>query len=185
MVIIIGHIDPRSCLAGFIQNYYKILNRYGSTIVSQYFGHFHTDFIELFYNLDINGTPLNRATIVSFIAPSVTSYQDADSSFYVLNPAYRLYTSFNTLSHKTMYLDLNDTITEYVLNSLLLIDLDNLVNQMLKNISSLLTEAFIKYLILSSLILGSFTYTLAYSKGITTNPHFKIKISVIQNVFSI
>ncbi len=48
-----------------------------------------------------------------------------------------------------MYLDLNDTITEYGLDSLLPIDLDNLVNQMLKIYLVLyLTEAFIGFIYL-------------------------------------
>ena len=149
--MIIGHIDPRSCLAGFIQNYYKIVNRYESTIVSQYFGHTHHDHLEMFYDLDSNGMPLNRPTGVAFIAPSVTTYQEKENPlFYVSNPAYRIYTidgayegtSFNTLSFTTMYLDLNDanqrnytewkveydTKTEYGLDSLLPRDFDNLIN---------------------------------------------------------
>lgn len=165
-VIIIGHIDPKSCLAGFIQNYYKIINRYESTIVGQYFGHSHYDFIEMFYDLDSTGEPLKRATGVSFIAPSVSSFQESDVFFYASNPAYTIYTldgvyegsSFNPLSFTTMYLDLNDanqrnvtewkveydTKSEYGLDSLLPSDFDSLINRMLSDLYSPLTEKYIK-----------------------------------------
>ena len=109
---------------------------------------------------------MKRATNVAFIAPSVTTYQDVDKFNYVFNPSYRIYTldgvyessSYSTLSHKTMYLDLADanernltdwkieydTRSEYGLNSLLPSDFDELVDKMLKDLFSPLTEKFIK-----------------------------------------
>ena len=42
-VHIIGHIDPTECLSSWSENYYRIVNRYESTIVSQMFGHTHNE----------------------------------------------------------------------------------------------------------------------------------------------
>jgi sphingomyelin phosphodiesterase len=134
--------------------------------VSQYFGHTHNDAVELFYELDSNGVPLKRATSVAFIAPSVTTYQEKTALFHISNPAYNIYTldgayegsSFNTLDFTTMYLDLKDanqrnitewkveydTKTEYGLDSLLPRDFDNLINKMLSDLYSPLTEKYIK-----------------------------------------
>ena len=120
----------------------------------------------MFYDLDSNGMPLNRPTGVAFIAPSVSTFQDSDAFSYVSNPAYTIYTidgayegsSFNTLSFTTKYMDLNDanqrnvtewkveydTKTEYGLDSLLPSDFDNLINKMLSDLNSPLTEKYIK-----------------------------------------
>ena len=50
-VLIIGHIPPGSndCLQVWSSNYYRIVNRYESTIAAQFFGHTHQDEFQLFY----------------------------------------------------------------------------------------------------------------------------------------
>ncbi len=42
-VHIIGHIEPTECLSSWSENYYRIVNRYESTIVGQMFGHTHNE----------------------------------------------------------------------------------------------------------------------------------------------
>lgn len=104
-VHIIGHIRPRSCLESWSQNYYRILARYESTIVGQFFGHSHTDNFQVDYDLD-NKT---RAIAVEYISGSVTP-----GSF--LNPNYRIYvidgnysqSSFQVLDHENYYLNLTE-----------------------------------------------------------------------------
>ncbi len=49
-VHIIGHHPPSSCLAAFSWNYYRIVNRYESTIAGQFFGHVHSDEFTVFYD---------------------------------------------------------------------------------------------------------------------------------------
>ena len=50
-VLLIGHIPPGSndCLQVWSSNYYRIVNRYESTITAQFFGHTHQDEFQLFY----------------------------------------------------------------------------------------------------------------------------------------
>uniref|UniRef100_A0A914C5R2 Sphingomyelin phosphodiesterase n=1 Tax=Acrobeloides nanus TaxID=290746 RepID=A0A914C5R2_9BILA len=82
-VHIIGHISSgASCLKAWSQNYYKIVNRYESTIAAQFFGHTHQDEFEIYYeNMDPNGRP----TSMVYMTPSLTT-----SSYNF--PAYRIYT---------------------------------------------------------------------------------------------
>lgn len=51
-VHIIGHIPPGSgdCLTPWSWNYYKIINRYESTVTAQFFAHTHLDEFEIFYD---------------------------------------------------------------------------------------------------------------------------------------
>lgn len=51
-VHVIGHIPPghSDCLKVWSRNYYKIVSRYESTIVAQFFGHTHFDEFEVFYD---------------------------------------------------------------------------------------------------------------------------------------
>ncbi|KAK6618146.1 hypothetical protein RUM44_002597 [Polyplax serrata] len=81
-VHIIGHIPPgnKDCLRMWQSNYYKIINRYESTVTAQFFGHTHSEKYELIYD-EVKG---QRAVAVSYVAPSVTTYT-------YLNPAYRIY----------------------------------------------------------------------------------------------
>ncbi|RXG73749.1 Sphingomyelin phosphodiesterase, partial [Armadillidium vulgare] len=82
-VHIIGHIPPghNDCLKVWSHNYYAIINRFETTISAQFFGHTHYDEFELFYDEYRS----RRAINVAYIGPSVTSY-------YGLNPGYRIYT---------------------------------------------------------------------------------------------
>lgn len=59
----------------------RIDNRFETTISAQFFGHTHYDEFELFYDEYRS----RRAINVAYIGPSVTSY-------YGLNPGYRIYT---------------------------------------------------------------------------------------------
>ncbi|ERL84609.1 hypothetical protein D910_02037 [Dendroctonus ponderosae] len=61
-------------------NYYAIISRYESTIISQFFGHTHYDEFEVFYD----HTDLARPINVAYVGPSVSPYYD-------LNPGYRIY----------------------------------------------------------------------------------------------
>ena len=104
-VHIIGHIHPSGCLDSWSKNYYRIINRYESTIVGQFFGHSHSDEFEIFYDLEDK----KRAVSVLYIVGSVTTYS-------YLNPAYRFYdidgvypnSSFQVLDHETHFMNLTE-----------------------------------------------------------------------------
>lgn len=104
-VHIIGHVNPSICLKSFSENYYRIINRYESTIAGQFFGHKHNDFMEIFYDLN----NITRPVSVAYLSGSVTTY-----SF--LNPSYRIYTvdgkyknsSYQVLDHTTTILNITD-----------------------------------------------------------------------------
>lgn len=64
-------------------NYYKLVNRFEDTIVSQFMGHTHSELYYLTF-LDPNDST-SRPTSVIHSAPSVTTYTE-------FNPAYRIYT---------------------------------------------------------------------------------------------
>ncbi|XP_069704138.1 sphingomyelin phosphodiesterase-like [Periplaneta americana] len=106
-VHVIGHIPPghSDCLKVWSRNYYRIINRYESTITAQFFGHTHFDEFELFYD----PKDLSRATNIAFVGPSVTPYQD-------LNPGYRIYyvdgdhksTTRAVVDHETWVMNLKE-----------------------------------------------------------------------------
>ncbi|KAM4796838.1 sphingomyelin phosphodiesterase [Rhinophrynus dorsalis] len=104
-VHIIGHIPPGICLKSWSWNYYRIVNRFESTIVSQFFGHTHLDEFEIFYDEETLSRPLS----VAFIAPSVTTFVN-------LNPGFRVYqidgqypeSSHVVLDHETYILNLTE-----------------------------------------------------------------------------
>ncbi|XP_035688597.1 sphingomyelin phosphodiesterase-like [Branchiostoma floridae] len=80
-VHIIGHIPPgTNCLKAWSWNYYRIIDRYESTVAAQFFGHTHRDHFELFYDMKNRTRPTN----IAYIGPSVTTYQ-------YLNPGYKVY----------------------------------------------------------------------------------------------
>ncbi|XP_035688596.1 sphingomyelin phosphodiesterase-like isoform X2 [Branchiostoma floridae] len=80
-VHIIGHIPPGiDCLSAWSWNYYRIIDRYESTVAAQFFGHTHRDHFELFYDMKNRTRPTN----IAYIGPSVTTYQ-------YMNPGYRVY----------------------------------------------------------------------------------------------
>jgi len=106
-VHILGHIPPghSDCLKVWSHNYYRIVNRYESTIAGQFFGHTHFDEYEVFYDEIYRG----RATSIAYIGPSVTPY-------YGLNPGYRIYhvdgnyagTTRTVIDHETWIMDLEE-----------------------------------------------------------------------------
>uniref|UniRef100_UPI00359018B4 sphingomyelin phosphodiesterase isoform X2 n=1 Tax=Myxine glutinosa TaxID=7769 RepID=UPI00359018B4 len=104
-VHVIGHIPPGLCRKTWSWNYYRIINRYESTIAGQFFGHVHTDKFEVFYDEQTLKRPLG----IAFLAPSVTT-------FYDLNPGYRVYevdgdrpdSSRMVLDHHTFFLNLSE-----------------------------------------------------------------------------
>ncbi|XP_014677717.1 PREDICTED: sphingomyelin phosphodiesterase-like [Priapulus caudatus] len=109
-VHIIGHIPPgtNDCLKAWSNNYYKIINRYESTVRAQFFGHTHRDHFQLFYD-DAAGDLPRRATSVAYIAPSLTPYTQ-------MNIGYRVYTldgahaasSHIVLDHETRVANLSE-----------------------------------------------------------------------------
>eukprot|EP01137_Pigoraptor_chileana_P007391 Opistho-2@52926 len=82
LVYIIGHIPPGSgaCVDDWSFNYNIIVDRYESTILSQFFGHEHDDEFELSYDVATNSRP----TSMYFAAPSITPYTN-------MNPGFRMY----------------------------------------------------------------------------------------------
>ncbi|KAL9981127.1 hypothetical protein ACROYT_G009791 [Oculina patagonica] len=154
-VHIIGHILPGSsdCLKPWSWNYYKIINRYQSTVTAQFFAHTHADEFEIFYDEKTRKIPTN----IAFIGPSVTTYQGH-------NPGYRIYeidgdyanSSRVVLNHETYILDLVEANKgnvqwkleysakdAYGMPSLLPEDWNNLVHRMASN--QTLFNTFYKY----------------------------------------
>ncbi|XP_050417111.1 sphingomyelin phosphodiesterase [Patella vulgata] len=145
-VHIIGHIPPgiSDCLRAWSWNYYKIVNRYESTIVGQFFGHTHGDHFEVFYD----EKDFKRPTGVAYICPSVTTFPQ-------LNPAFRIYTidgnytgsSWAVLDHETYIMNLTSANLynkpewkleysakkDYGMPSLFPVDWNNLIDKMSTN----------------------------------------------------
>lgn len=86
-------------------NYYRIVNRYESTIVGQFFGHTHNDEFEIFYDLD----DPTRPTGIAWVTGSVTTEPQ-------VFPSYRIYTvdgaysgaSYWVLDHENSILNITD-----------------------------------------------------------------------------
>lgn len=64
----------------FSREYNKIINRFESTVVGQFFGHTHKDEFKIFYDIE----DPSRATSVAYIGPGVTTFD-------YLNPGYKVY----------------------------------------------------------------------------------------------
>lgn len=104
-VHILGHEPVSSCLPSWKLNYYKIVNRYESTIAGQFFGHTHFDEFQVFFDQ----TNTSRATSIAYMGPSITTYT-------YLNPSFRLYeldgeydgSSYGVLDHSTYVLNLTE-----------------------------------------------------------------------------
>ena len=79
-----AHIPPGDgeCLEGWARNYYRVIQRFSSTISAQFFGHVHTDYFTVFYKdmNNISSLPVG----VGYAAPSVTTFAN-------LNPGFRIY----------------------------------------------------------------------------------------------
>ncbi|XP_077488730.1 sphingomyelin phosphodiesterase-like [Amblyomma americanum] len=116
-VYIIGHVAPVKveCIPVWTDNFQKIVNRYESTIVAQFYGHTHLDQLYLTYDGDQGKKGARRATNVAYLAPSVTTFVDS-------NPAYRVYTvdggrhrkgaPWTILDHETFVMDLEKSNKE-------------------------------------------------------------------------
>ncbi|XP_011305839.1 sphingomyelin phosphodiesterase [Fopius arisanus] len=106
-VHIIGHMPPGTseCLKVWSANYYRIINRYESTIAAQFFGHTHYDEFELFYDMK----NITRPVSVAYVGPSVSPYEN-------LNPGYRIYyidddeasPTRQVVDHETWIMNLDD-----------------------------------------------------------------------------
>lgn len=125
-VFVIGHIPPGSndCFQVWSQNYYRIVNRYESTIAAQFFGHTHQDEFELFYDDTANDTAGGefgslRATNIAYVSPSATTFCGVNPGYrYVTCSLHisitldcdRIYTldakSFEVLDHETYFANL-------------------------------------------------------------------------------
>lgn len=81
-VLLIGHIPPgvHDCLKVWSENFYRIVGRYESTIIAQFYGHTHADEFQMFYDPDDLSRPVN----IAYLGPSVTTFENH-------NPAYRIY----------------------------------------------------------------------------------------------
>jgi sphingomyelin phosphodiesterase len=104
-VHIIGHIHPDDCLESWQENFYRVINRYESTVAGLFFGHSHVDEFKVLYDQEDK----TRAYAVSYISGSVTTYS-------YLNPNYRIYTfdgvyensSYQVLDHENIFLNLTE-----------------------------------------------------------------------------
>ncbi|CAH1238967.1 SMPD1 [Branchiostoma lanceolatum] len=145
-VHIIGHIPPGTgeCLSAWSWNYYRIIDRYESTVAAQFFGHTHKDHFELFYDMKNRTRPTN----IAYIGPSVTPYQ-------YLNPGYKVYeidgnytgSSLHVVNQQTYIMNLTeanltdkpswkleyDTKEAYNMSSMTPADWDKFVHQLEKD----------------------------------------------------
>lgn len=93
-----SHIPPGNsdCWSVFSREFVKIVERFESTVVAQFYGHTHNDEIKITYSTDssslTNSSDDSNTTVttqrpinVAFMAGSLTTYAD-------LNPSYRVYT---------------------------------------------------------------------------------------------
>lgn len=104
-VHLLAHIPPRNTetVTPWAENFQRIITRYESTVMAQFYGHRHQDEFTLFR--DANDT--TRALSIGYAGPSITT-----ASNY--NPAYRIYTvdgerensTWAVLDHETYYIDI-------------------------------------------------------------------------------
>ncbi|XP_015781051.1 uncharacterized protein LOC107359115 [Tetranychus urticae] len=101
-VHIIGHVPPddKECTQAWLFNYLRIIDRFSSIVLAQYFGHTHHDEFRVLYS------PYNseKPTSMAYIGPSITPYTDH-------NPAYRVYHTDNVgfiKDHETIYFNLTE-----------------------------------------------------------------------------
>ncbi|CAF3614912.1 unnamed protein product [Rotaria sordida] len=163
-VHIIGHHPPRSCLASWGWNFYKIVNRYENTIAGQFYGHTHYDEFLMFYDEIDQKRPVSMA----YMGPSLTT-----SSY--LNPGYRIYSidgeysgsSYWVLDHrtvimnltasnlynKTIFIDEYDARDAYQMENLFPNDWNNLVEKLKNDLDGSLMSLVYQY------------YTKSYANG--------------------
>lgn len=104
-VHIIGHHPPGlfDSVPSYASNYHRIVNRFESTIVGQFFGHTHADSFKLYFD-----DSYSRPTNVLFIGPGVTSYQGYNLGYriYVVD-GYHGNSTHAVLDHETYVFDLD------------------------------------------------------------------------------
>ncbi|XP_055336532.1 sphingomyelin phosphodiesterase-like [Paramacrobiotus metropolitanus] len=106
-VHLIGHIPPGSgdCMKMWSYNFYRIIERYESTIAAQFYGHEHSDSMHIYYD----PADESHVTGLGYLGPSVTPYVG-------FNPSYRIYTidgnyansSWIVLDHETYIVNLTE-----------------------------------------------------------------------------
>uniref|UniRef100_A0A914Y9K9 Sphingomyelin phosphodiesterase n=1 Tax=Panagrolaimus superbus TaxID=310955 RepID=A0A914Y9K9_9BILA len=104
----ISHIPSGSsyCIKAFSDNYYQLVNRFENTIAAQFFGHTHVDEFYIYFD---GKNPANRPTHTAFVAPSLTTFSEA-------NPAYKIYTidgnytgsTFTVIDEETFWANLTE-----------------------------------------------------------------------------
>uniref|UniRef100_A0A1I7WBV5 Metallophos domain-containing protein n=1 Tax=Heterorhabditis bacteriophora TaxID=37862 RepID=A0A1I7WBV5_HETBA len=81
-VQILAHIPPGDdeCLEGWARNYYRVVQRFSSTIVGQFFGHVHLDFFTIYYSNmhDTSSKPVGE--VIDFENYFVAEYAIPDLS---------------------------------------------------------------------------------------------------------
>ena len=107
-VYIISHIPPgtKSCVAAWSKQYSRIVLRFSSIILGQFYGHTHYDEFSIVYSN--KSEPIG----VGYIAPSLTPHDG-------MNPGYRIYLTDGhspdathlILDHQTYYFDLHQANT--------------------------------------------------------------------------
>ena len=140
-VHIIGHIPPGDTIQWWRTNYIKIINRYESTIVGQFFGHTHHDSFSVFYDINNSTRPFS----VVNIGGSVTTYQGINMGFHIytvdgdypgttnalLNAeGYYMNLTDANLSNKPKWLNEYDAKSAYGMSSLGPDDWDTLITRL-------------------------------------------------------
>ena len=82
-VHILSHIPAGNydCLSVFSREFAKIINRFESTVMAQFYGHTHNEEHKIFYDQEESDRPVNVAFIAGSLAPYIN-----------LNPRYKVYT---------------------------------------------------------------------------------------------
>ncbi|XP_037518477.2 sphingomyelin phosphodiesterase [Rhipicephalus sanguineus] len=148
-VHIIGHIPPgqEDCLTVWSDNYNRIIERFESTVRGQFFGHTHTDELEVFYESVGEQHSAKRPYAVAYVAPSATTFNSGNPAFrvYVVDGNYNNST-WAVLDHETYVMNLTEANAdptreprwhleyaakaEYAMHSLEASQWDNLLDRM-------------------------------------------------------
>eukprot|EP00008_Paramoeba_atlantica_P006984 CAMPEP_0201489150 /NCGR_PEP_ID=MMETSP0151_2-20130828/21050_1 /ASSEMBLY_ACC=CAM_ASM_000257 /TAXON_ID=200890 /ORGANISM="Paramoeba atlantica, Strain 621/1 / CCAP 1560/9" /LENGTH=607 /DNA_ID=CAMNT_0047874637 /DNA_START=62 /DNA_END=1885 /DNA_ORIENTATION=+ len=94
-VMLIGHQIPCDSLPSFSRVYYDLMLRYESTVVGQFFGHYHT------YNMKVFLDPTNtsRGFGSLFVGGSVTTYSNLNVGFAVYEMDQETHQMFDAYGH--------------------------------------------------------------------------------------
>ncbi|CAG0912352.1 unnamed protein product [Notodromas monacha] len=103
-VYVVSHISPGSpsCLPTWSHYYFKLLERYSTTIVAQFYGHEHTDSFHVFFG---NGTEGRMPIGVGLIGPSVTTLNGNNAGYRVYHTE-RMSNAINDI--ETYFMDINE-----------------------------------------------------------------------------